>query len=122
MFVWLCAKPMPARLLMVQKPSHWETTDKTMGKASKSSVKAGNVVSKKQQDPIDSPGGVSSDKASKNVSAEHLPPIGLVFVVIACSGFLLMFAFRDIFATGRIIGGAMDEAMLVRHILSFCNL
>lgn len=45
---------------------------------------------------------------------DHLPPLGLVFTVIACSGFLFMFAFRDVFATGRTIAGPMDEAFLVR--------
>jgi hypothetical protein len=54
-----------------------------------------------------------NEGARKEVVAEHLPPLGLVFTVIACSGFLFVFAFRDVFATGKIVGGAMDEAMLV---------
>jgi hypothetical protein len=49
----------------------------------------------------------------KEIVAEHLPPIGLIFTVITCSGFLFMFSFRDVFATGRNVGGSMDEAMLV---------
>jgi hypothetical protein len=55
----------------------------------------------------------SAPLVSKDLAAEHLPPIGLIFTVIICSGFLFMFAFRDVFATGRNIGGSMDEAMLV---------
>jgi hypothetical protein len=59
-----------------------------------------------------------SDLKPKGVSqetlAESLPPIALVLTIIACSGFLFIFSFRDVFATGRIIGGSMDEAMLVR--------
>lgn len=49
----------------------------------------------------------------KELIEEHLPPIALVFAVVACSGFLFMFAFRDVFATGRNIGGDMDAAYLV---------
>ena len=52
--------------------------------------------------------------SNKELAAEHLPPIGLVFCVILCSGYLFMFAFRDVFATGKIIGGNADEDMLVR--------
>mmetsp|Transcript_123813 Transcript_123813/g.346726 ORF Transcript_123813/g.346726 Transcript_123813/m.346726 type:complete len:237 (-) Transcript_123813:622-1332(-) len=48
----------------------------------------------------------------KELIEEHLPPIALVFAVVACSGFLFMFAFRDVFATGRNIGGDMDAAYL----------
>jgi hypothetical protein len=55
----------------------------------------------------------SSPPISKDLAVEHLPPIALVYTVIFCSGFLFMFAFRDVFATGRIIGGPRDEAMLV---------
>jgi hypothetical protein len=50
----------------------------------------------------------------KELIAEHLPPIGLVSTVVACSGILFVFAFRDVFATGRIIGGDMDAAYMVR--------
>ena len=52
--------------------------------------------------------------ASKDVVvAEHLPPIGLVMSVMVCSSIMWVFAFRDTFATGKIIGGPMDHAMLV---------
>jgi hypothetical protein len=60
-----------------------------------------------------------NEGVTKEIIAEHLPPLGLVFSVIACSGFLFVFAFRDVFATGKIVGGAMDEAMLVGQ-LSIC--
>ena len=64
---------------------------------------------------------MSGTKKPKGISEaeleEHLPPLNLVFTVIACSGFLFMFSFRDVFATGRVIGGSMDEAMLVSREL-----
>jgi hypothetical protein len=52
-------------------------------------------------------------EVQKELIAEHLPPIALVFAVVACSGFLFVFAFRDVFATGRNIGGNLDAAYLV---------
>jgi hypothetical protein len=48
---------------------------------------------------------------------DHLPPIVFVFTVLVCSGFLAMYSFRDVFATGRVIGGYRDHAYLVRHVL-----
>ena len=45
--------------------------------------------------------------------ADHLPPLPLVFTVLACSGALWILAMRDVLATGRIIAGEPDEAMLV---------
>jgi hypothetical protein len=45
--------------------------------------------------------------------SDHLPPIFFVFTVLVCSGFLAMYSFRDVFATGRIIGGYRDHAYLV---------
>lgn len=87
-----------------------------MGKASKQ--KAGSAVTAKSPtEPLNSKNSKTDDSLSpavkKELIAEHLPPISLVFTVIACSGFLLMFAFRDVFATGRNIAGEMDEAYLV---------
>jgi len=84
-----------------------------MGKASKQpkqakSVKAGKP---KSDDQTIKP-KLANAPISKEVIAEHLPPLGLVFTVIACSGFLFVFSFRDVFATGRIIGGPLDEALL----------
>jgi hypothetical protein len=54
-----------------------------------------------------------SDMVQKEMIAEHLPPLALVFTVLACSGILWVFAFRDVFSTGRNIAGSLDEAMLV---------
>lgn len=45
--------------------------------------------------------------------AEHLPPLALVFTVLACSGALWILAMRDVLATGRVIAGVWDEAMLL---------
>ena len=44
---------------------------------------------------------------------DHLPPFFLVLTVMACSGFLFVYSFRDVFATGRNIGGVYDNAYLV---------
>ena len=44
---------------------------------------------------------------------DYLPPLPLVVTVLACSGFIFLYAFRDVFATGRVIGGAPDDALLV---------
>lgn len=87
-----------------------------MGKSSKQQKKVGPTKAANAK----TGGQVTSTKpskapVSKDIAAEHLPPIGLVFTVIACSGFLFVFSFRDVFATGRIIGGASDEALLVSH-------
>lgn len=79
-----------------------------MGKASKQAKVATPPRSKTNANTMSPP------TVKKELIEEHLPPICLVFTVIACSGFLLMFSFRDVFATGRNIGGAMDEAYLVR--------
>jgi len=54
----------------------------------------------------------SSAARKKDLASDHLPPIVLVFTVLACSGFLFVYAFRDVFATGRNIGGVPDEAYL----------
>lgn len=84
-----------------------------MGKSSKI-VKAASTASAKTQPNQDNVTQDVVPTVKKDLIEEHLPPIGLVFTIIACSGFLFMFAFRDVFATGRNIGGAMDEAYLVR--------
>ncbi|KAG7339386.1 hypothetical protein IV203_006494 [Nitzschia inconspicua] len=54
---------------------------------------------------------------------DHLPPIFLVFTVMVCSGFLFMYSFRDVFATGRTIGGYRDHAYLsfTNSLLFFNN-
>jgi len=57
---------------------------------------------------------VKDDSATNDsVIEEHLPPLSLVFVVLICSGALLMLAIRDFMSTGRNIAGSWDEAMLV---------
>lgn len=58
------------------------------------------------------PSKAAAPKQEVDVS-DHLPPLVLVFTVVLCSGFLFMYAFRDVFATGRNIGGDVDEAYLV---------
>jgi len=58
---------------------------------------------------------VTSEPAAtktKDAVSDHLPPLPLILTVMACSGFLFVYAFRDIFATGRNIGGDPDEAYL----------
>ncbi|CAJ1969472.1 unnamed protein product [Cylindrotheca closterium] len=87
-----------------------------MGKSSKQSKKAGSAkaANAKTGDQVKSSSTKQQSNApvSNDIAAEHLPPIGLVFTVIACSGFLFVFFFRDVFATGRVIGGASDQALL----------
>ena len=64
---------------------------------------------------------LAAKSAAEEVANDHLPPIILIFTVMACSGFLFVYSFRDVFATGRNIGGAYDHAYLVRiyALLSF---
>ena len=78
--------------------------------------------SSKQAKPVkNAPAAIATENSKydnvpevkKELIEEHLPPIALVFAVVACSGFLFMFAFRDVFATGRNIAGDMDAAYLV---------
>ena len=55
---------------------------------------------------------------------DYLPPIVLVMTILACSGFVFVYSFRDVFATGRNIGGTPDEVFLVRVyllLLSICS-
>jgi len=54
----------------------------------------------------------AASSVEKNTSTGHLPPIFLVFTVMCCSGFLFVYAFRDVFATGKNIGGTYDNAYL----------
>jgi hypothetical protein len=51
---------------------------------------------------------------------DHLPPLLLTFLVVFCSGALLIFSLRDFLSTGRNIGGTWDEAMLVRRGAGGC--
>lgn len=51
------------------------------------------------------------EKQRIQLIAEHLPPAPLLYTVLVCSGILWMLAFRDLFATGKPILGAMDDAI-----------
>ena len=110
------------RLVVQGKPyfSTYFFSQQRMGKESKQN-KAGRAITAKSSVPPEASkngtDAVFSPSVQKELIEEHLPPIGLVFTVIACSGFLLMFAFRDVFATGRNIGGEMDDAYLVGLLL-----
>jgi len=73
-----------------------------MGKSSTTETRSKTA---KEPQPKDAPA------KSVDISG-HLPPLGLVLTVMACSGFLFVYAFRDAFATGRNIGGDPDEAFL----------
>ena len=55
--------------------------------------------------------------STAQLAEEHLPPLLLVFVVLACSGLLWVFALRDILSTGRIIASSWDEAFQVYMIV-----
>ena len=79
-----------------------------MGKSTKTASRG-----KKAEEPSKSK--AAAPKQEVDIS-DHLPPLVLVFTVMACSGFLFMYAFRDVFATGRNIGGDVDEAYLVRFV------
>lgn len=93
-----------------------------MGKSSKSKAAAKNAAientpkNKANETMTKSDETKTKQPVSKEIVAEHLPPLPLVFTIIACSGVLFVFSFRDVFATGRNVGGEMDEAMLVRNI------
>ena len=92
-----------------------------MGKASKKSPSTTTSTSSKNIDNNKTTSTSSKSLADKEMLVdEYLPPIGLVFSVLLCSGFLFMFAFRDVFATGKVIGGTYDQAMLVRKAVKFC--
>jgi len=82
-----------------------------MAKSSKTASR-----SKTTKDPNAKPDDADDATAKselKSVDASgHLPPMVLVITVLCCSGFLFVYAFRDVFATGRNIGGDRDEAYL----------
>ena len=59
------------------------------------------------------------EKTQKELVEEHLPPLPLAFVILFCSGALLVLALRDFLTTGRNIGGAWDEAMMVSLCSNF---
>jgi hypothetical protein len=92
-------------------PCHFNSNKDIMGK-SKTARKAAATMVKKEaaKNATVKP---MNEQVTKELIAEHLPPIGLVFTIMACSSILWVFAFRDVFATGRNIAGPLDEAMLV---------
>jgi hypothetical protein len=49
---------------------------------------------------------------------DHLPPLGLAFVVLVCSGFLLVLNLRDFATTGKNLLGEWDESLLVRTVMT----
>ena len=60
------------------------------------------------------------EKVKSQRSAEfrgmHFVPLPLVVIILVCSGFMWVMAFRDVMATGRSIGGPMDDAMQVSSL------
>jgi hypothetical protein len=91
---------------------------------SKTSLAATNKDKKDEAGTMTKTNNASSSATTMMSAAEkeqlralHLAPLPLVLVVLVCSGFLWMLAFRDVMATGRPILGAMDEAMLVSQVL-----
>eukprot|EP00957_Ditylum_brightwellii_P074668 5675279-Ditylum_brightwellii.AAC.1 len=74
---------------------------------------------KKEQEKKAVDDKIESNKLAETKAA-YLAPLPLVMIVLLCSGFLWMLAFRDVMATGRPILGAMDEAMLVSD-MNFCH-
>lgn len=81
------------------------------GLAIKSSSSKGNdgALKEKQKDELDKN---VAEKIRKDLVADHLPPMPLVLTILLCSGFMWVYGFRDMMATGRPIGGSMDEAYL----------
>lgn len=51
-------------------------------------------------------------KKQQHAKSMHLIPLPLQFTVLVCSGFLFLLAYRDLFATGKVMFGDMDSAML----------
>jgi len=51
-------------------------------------------------------------QSSSSLVEEHLPPLSLVCCVLICSGSLFVLGLRDVLATGKIVAGPPDEALL----------
>jgi len=60
----------------------------------------------------------ADEKQQQLLVDAHLPPLFLTLVILACSGFCFVFCLRDFLSTGKNIGGAWDEAMLVCILMS----
>jgi len=82
-----------------------------MAKSSKTASR-GKTTKDQNQTDVGKSEATSSNNKKIDVASDHLPPILLVFTVMVCSGFLFVYAFRDVFATGRNIGGVHDESYL----------
>lgn len=82
-----------------------------MEKSTKSLSSPGKTKDKNRNSTKESSSSYTESTSGK-IATDHLPPIFLVLIVMACSGFLFVYAFRDVFATGRNIGGARDYAYL----------
>jgi len=80
--------------------------------ARRGKVQAAKQTKASKQD-VTAPKSSARPKTQKEVAADHLPPLPLIFVVLFCSGALFMFALRDAIATGKNIAGPWGEAMLV---------
>jgi hypothetical protein len=80
-------------------------------KAEQSLKSSKNVVNRKNLEEKKSSEVKTNEVAT--LADEHLPPLLLVLVVMACSGLLWVFALRDFLATGRVIAGSWDSAMQV---------
>mmetsp|Transcript_12215 Transcript_12215/g.15972 ORF Transcript_12215/g.15972 Transcript_12215/m.15972 type:complete len:401 (+) Transcript_12215:110-1312(+) len=86
----------------------------TAAAASNSKKKNGKklaVPSTKNAKKIAIPSSISG--GASPAAEEHLPPLPLVFFVLFCSGFLLIFGLRDFMMTGRNIFGDMDESLMM---------
>jgi hypothetical protein len=93
-----------------QHPCPFNKKKDIMGK---STAKKAAATMMKKETATDAPVKPMDEQVTKELLAEHLPPIGLVFIIMVCSSCLWVFAFRDVFATGRNIAGPLDDAMLV---------
>lgn len=80
-------------------------------KAEQSLKSSKNVVNRKNLEEKKSSEVKTNEVAT--LADEHLPPLLLVLVLMACSGLLWVFALRDFLATGRVIAGSWDSAMQV---------
>ena len=81
-------------------------------KSSPSSVMAKSSSNKTQQS---STKDEQIPSYAKQQHKQSLPPIGLQFSVLFCSGLLLVFGLRDFLTTGKNIAGVHDAAYLVRR-------
>ncbi|KAL7580107.1 hypothetical protein ACA910_012868 [Epithemia clementina (nom. ined.)] len=84
-----------------------------IGESSAKNVQTTESLSSKSKRLEPGKNTATAQQAETSTADEHLPPIILLFTVLLCSGFILMFALRDYMMTGRNIFGTMDEAYLI---------